>query len=231
MLLTLTRALFKNQNERSLQLGDRATTIFLEIICQRQDRLKVKPALQGLAHFLRKDVISLSKLIELYQQLLRKNKEDSTASYAIEREIFQSFLSWVVHHDTSLSAGHLIKNFLASHRGTLSIDAGEPSARLPIWIVPVIEMLHKWQDRIQEFKTHVFPYCFLPNIQEYLSFLSYLHFSQHIHTKHPLPETLTDEYGSSNALNSLEEFKFLLAAIQTGKELGLIKDLGETESR
>jgi hypothetical protein len=97
----------------------------------------------------------------------------------------------------------------------------------PLWIEPVVEILHIWNDRVQEFKTHVFPNCFLPDINEYLRFLSYLHFGRHVTAKGSLPEILSVYEDKNNGLKPQEEFQILLAALQSGKELGIIKDVGE----
>lgn len=227
MLQVLTNVLLKHESTISLELRDRATSTFIEIVCNRQDRIKVKPALQGLAYFLLKNVVSIPKLSETYQRTILGTLTEYTASEVIQ-SLFRSILIWIVHHDTSLSAGHVVKNFLGSLRQESSTNGGMgiDTTVSPLWIRPVAQVLHLWPDRIQEFKTHVFPHCFLPNIAEYLSFLSYIHFGKHIHTKALLPEVLQYHNDHMNDLDTFEEFRILLAAIQTGKELGIVKDAG-----
>lgn len=230
LLLTLTSALSKQQGPRSKQLRERTALTFVDIICQRRDRIQVKPALQGLAHFLQKEVISIADLIELYRRDPLDHAVSQKTTPMIIQDIFRSFLSWIVQHDTSLSAGHLIKNFMVALRRATSngedLDTDHPVS--PLWIEPVVETLRTWQDRIQEFKTHVFPHCFLPNTGEYLRFLSYLHFGEHIYTEESLPEDFEIYEDEDNGLSIPEEFRILLAAIQSGKELGIIKDAGES---
>jgi hypothetical protein len=200
----------------------------MEIICQRQDRLQVKPALQGLAYFLQKGLTTVPDLVALYSSKIITQDPYSLPTSRIVQEIFRFFLSWIVHHDTALSAGHLVKSFLGSLRQNPSQDTTPPNdqAIFPLWIEPVVETLHMWQDRVQEFKTHVFPHCFLPDIHEYLRFLSYLHFDQHIPAKGSFPDILCVYDGKKNGLTPSEEFEILLAALQSGKELGIIKDVG-----
>ena len=91
----------------------------------------------------------------------------------------------------------------------------------------MVDCLHQWPERIQEFKTHVFPHCFLPNIDEFLHFLSYLHFPRHVGLGKSVPANLNAHDAEKNALEDFEEFRVLLAAVQTGKELGIIKDVGK----
>lgn len=227
VLITLTSVLLRNQNERAFEIQERAIVNLIDIICQRQDRVKVKPALQALAHFLQKDVATIPKLVDAYSRALGQ-PTGSSAGEASVQSLFTTFLSWVVHHDTSLSAGHLIKNFLTQVRRTAYQDASNTNQKVAyVWIKPVVNSLHQWPDRIQEFKTHVFPHCFLPDVEEYIHFLSYLHFSRHVVSTNPMPQELGVYNEEKNELKDFEEFRILLASLQTGKELGIIKDVGK----
>jgi hypothetical protein len=227
MLLVLTSVLTKDQSPRAVELRRQATASFLDIICEREDRVKVKPALQGLAHFLLRDVVSIAQVVEQFSDLLKRSKEASPKAVT-PQTVFKAFLAWIVHHDTSLSAGHLIKSFLVQARRLPDYGA-EPGGHTmtPLWIMPVIETLHDWPDRIQEFRTHVFPHCFLPNISEYTAFLAYLRFEVHVPHKGILPDRFHSLGKHQTILKGPEEFSILLAAIATGKELTIVKDCGK----
>jgi hypothetical protein len=227
MLLVLTNVLLKTGAASDLSV--RATSTLLDIICARQDRVKVKPALQGLAHFLLKGVVTISQLLDLYTPPSPTESRTENEQQIIQ-SLFRMILSWVVHHDTSLSAGHLIKNYLGHVRRRM-ITSSSDSHISPIWIEPVVKILHLWPDRIQEFKTHVFPHCFLPNVEEYLKFLSYLNFSRHIVSDGDSPDLMKNSVAGSNGLTSFEEFTIILASMQTGKELGIVKDIGKRYRR
>jgi hypothetical protein len=227
MLLVLTSVITRDQSVRAVELREKATTCFLDIICEREDRIKVKPALQGLAHFLLKEVVSVSGLVDLFNRQLKHSSgpaEDVVAS----KTVFLSFLAWVVHHDTSLSAGHLIKNFLTQARRSPDYWNQEASGRkIPLWIEPVVATLRNWPDRIQEFKTHVFPHCFLPNITEYTQFLADLNFGSYVPHDGVLPDDLSQSSKLTSSVDGPMEFRILLAAIATGKELTIVKDNGK----
>lgn len=227
ILLVITSVITKIQSPRALELRTRAATNLLDIICERQDRFKVKPALQGLAHFLLRDVISIAQLVEIYNDQAERYADQSSQD-ATPQTLFKVFLGWIVHHETALSAGHLIKNFLlqARHLSNYSLQSDNVIIS-PLWIVPVVQMLHDWPDRILEFKTHVFPHCFLPNIDEYLRFLSYLNFEKHVQPRGAMPDALHIFSNQENRLEELEEFRILLAAIASGKELTVVRDIGE----
>jgi hypothetical protein len=226
-LLVLTAVIAKDQSPRALELRLQAAATFMDIICDRQDRIKVKPALQGLAHFLLRDVVSIAQLVELSSNL-SQHSSLGHVKISTPQSLFKTFLAWIVHHDTALSAGHVIKNFLIQARRLPEYghhDSKEAIA--PLWIEPIVQTLHQWPDRVREFKTHVFPHCFLPNIDEYMRFLSYLHFGQHVQTSGTLPEELKTYQLQSNGLGRMEEFKILLASIESGKELTVVRDTGK----
>jgi hypothetical protein len=226
ILLLLTSVITKHESPRAYELRRQATATFLDIICGRQDRLKVKPALQGLAHFLLRDVVSIAYLLELHVELLDRSMKIPVVVSI--QALFRAFLAWIVHHDTSLSAGHLIKNFLIQARKSADYLATTPDRMVsPFWIEPVVAILQEWPDRMQEFKTHVFPHCFLPNIEEYLRFLSYLHFSVHVQSSGAIPDNLRMFEEHKHGLSESDEFRVLIAAIEAGKELSLIHDTGE----
>lgn len=228
MLLTLSSILLRNENVRSQELKKYAVTTFIEIISHRRDRLQVRPALQGLAYFLQKEITSIDELIQLSESSSRSENPGSLPASKSIQEILRTFLSWVVFHDTTLSAGHLIKYFLSSlRRVRLSESATSEEFVSPLWIEPVVQTLSQWPERAQEFKTHVFPHCFLPKAEEYLRFLSYLHFGHHIRANGALPEVLHTYDEKKNNLASEVEFSILLTALQSGKELGVIIDVGK----
>jgi hypothetical protein len=50
---------------------------------------------------------------------------------------------------------------------------------------------------------------------------------RHIGLANVFPEQLHGAENSTNTLTEMEEFKILLATIQSGKELGIVKDTGQ----
>ena len=227
MLLVLTSAITRDLTPRAIELRQQATAQFLDIICEREDRIKVKPALQGLAHFLLKDVVSIPELVNLFNKQL-KHSSGSAKNTVNSQTVFTSFLAWVVHHDTSLSAGHLIKNFLTQARRLPDYwTQGASDQNTPLWIEPVVQTLQDWPDRIQEFRTHVFPHCFMPNISEYTRFLAYVRFEVYVPHEGTLLDELVQPSKHTPTIDGDMEFRILLAAIATGKELTIVKDSGK----
>ncbi|KAH9866691.1 hypothetical protein J1614_008384 [Plenodomus biglobosus] len=230
ILVTLTNAITKDESPIALGLRQRAASTFLDIICERQDRFKVKPALQGLAHLLLKNAISIPQLVQTYDDQAAALSLGPVTS-ANPQTLFKIFLGWIVHHETALSAGHLIRNFLIEARQSPDYSMSTDNcSSLPLWVAPVIQTLQDWPDRILEFKTHVFPHCFLPNIDEYMNFLCVLDFATHVQSPGTIPEQLHSSNGFQYVLSKSEQFKILLAAIETGKELSIIRDVDRRTS-
>ncbi|KAH8724346.1 HEAT repeat protein-like protein [Phaeosphaeriaceae sp. PMI808] len=224
ILLVLASVVTKDASPQALATRKQAATTFLDIICERQDRIKVKPALQGLAHFLHREVVTIPELVDIYDKLLIRSSS-THRRFSSVKTLFQAFLAWIVHHDTSLSAGHLVKSFLSQARKLPNyFSVAKDGSMWPLWIEPLVWTLHDWPDRMQEFKTHVFPHCFLPNIDEYIVFLSYMNFGAHVQSTGILPKALRAIEDRENGLVEPEEFKILLAAVEAGKELTIIRD-------
>lgn len=226
VLLVLTNVLSRSTSPRSQELQHRAATIFIDIICRRKDRLKVKPALQGLSNLLQKEIVPLDKLFDYYREIAG-HQPDRLDNFSTAQVLLAEILAWIVHHDTSLSAGHLLKNYLTQLRNWPSLKHSKDRNHAPIWLHPVLECLHSWPDRMQEFKTHVFPYCFLPNLEEFLQFLSFLHFEKHVESRRGLPCQLKSSTVTASLLEENEEFRILLASVEKAKELAIVKDIGK----
>ncbi|KAF2201139.1 HEAT repeat protein-like protein [Delitschia confertaspora ATCC 74209] len=228
LLLLLSNLISREDTLYSARLRKQATVAFLDVICERQNRLKAKPALQGLAHFLSKGLLSLSGLIELHSGSLAEGSRPSSTLESVQ-SLLRRFLVWITHNDTVLSASHLIKDYFKQIRQSqlnFTSSSDVRSQGLPFWVKPVVDSLSRSLGKIQDFKSHVFPHCFQPQIQEYLSFLLYLGCGRHLGIGADL---YASEDGYSTGLIALDEFKVLLAAIQTGKEMGIVRATDENE--
>ncbi|ORY10759.1 putative death-receptor fusion protein-domain-containing protein [Clohesyomyces aquaticus] len=228
VLVVLTQVLIQAEGQESIRQRNRAVSMFLDIICNRGDRMQAKPALQGLAHFLFKDLVSFPKLVEIFRAH-RLEQVSGTDTRSVQL-LLSVFFLWVVRDDTAQAAGHLIKNSITQIRAIqfptkdINISRGDASIS-PLWIEPLVAALRSWPNRMQEIKSNILPHCFLPSVEEYLRFLSYLHLDRHLSVKGDLPASLRIFSSTDNRLETSEEFAMLLAAIETGKELGIVKDV------
>lgn len=220
VLILLSGMLLKNTSPQSIKLRDEAVLRFLDIIFKYQNHLKVKPALQGLAYFISKKVISVTQLIDLQ----RSRAEDcpvSSTRLDLGQDLLRQFLRWIPPQDTATSSGHLVTNFLIQSRqqGTWMDDH---LGSLPMWAQPLDDSIRASPEAIEEFKNYVFPEAFRLSLEDYLCFLEYLRLSRHLGMKLPLENK---EISTVNTRPDGVELSILLAALQAGKEIGLIKDV------
>lgn len=249
VFIVLSNLLARVKTPRSVSLQRDATLALLDIACYGQDRNRAKPALQGLSHLLSKDLASVRGLIDFYSCLAEEHPENAPVLPPVQ-SLLSRFLVWIEHHDTALSASHLIKSYISQVRRmkidhmarrsapqsaapeaaisnendpTHPANLSSPEGVLPFWVEPVVRHLCQRSELIHEYKTHVFPYCFKPNLHEYIHFLLYLGFSHHMGMTIPFQGT-NEMY--NNGLATADAFRLLLAAIQSGKDLGVVKDTG-----
>lgn len=236
VFIVLTSLLTRTETSRADFLRKHATSVFLDIICHGRDRLRAKPALQGLSHFVSKGLASIHDLIEWYSK-----SDEVNIRFLPNRQYVQDllirFLVWVAHSDTVLSASHLIKSYIdrvrqssgalgcgfESRKSVSEKETEQTPGWLPFWAEPLISCLQQYPEKIQEYKSHVFPYCFKPDLKEYLRFLLYLNCDYHLEVSISVPRP---QGQNSSGLTNMDELKVLLQAIQAGKELGIVKEVG-----
>jgi hypothetical protein len=220
VLLVLTGMLLKNAPPQSSDLQDDAVSRLLDIICRYQNRTKIKPALQALAHFISKDLISINQLIDVYRNYSGADT-DPDGGLSAYQLLLRQFLAWVRHHDTAPAAGHLITNFLTKSTPQRRC-AEEKTGVLPVWIAPLEGSIRDSPEAINEFKHHVFPEIFRLDLDGYLQFLYHLQLDRHLGIKSTIHSLNLGVFTANGCL----EITLLFAALQVGKELGLVKDVG-----
>lgn len=220
VLVVLSNVLLKADDSRASNLRDQAIDRFLCIIIEQKNRLVAKPALHGLAHFLSKDLISISRLAEFRRKPIGDHSSTSEWPESV-KYLLRQFLNWIPHHDTGQSASHLIKSFLDKIRKDHA-ELVETDQLLPIWVEPLVHSICAEPEMILEYRSHVFPHCFQSHLNEYLTFLLYLRLDNHL----AVSIASTPHGDLKSGMSVEDEFNLLLAALQAGKELGIIKDTG-----
>ncbi|OCL07142.1 hypothetical protein AOQ84DRAFT_389700 [Glonium stellatum] len=219
VLVVLTGMLLTDAPPQSSGLRDDAVSRVLEMICRCQNRMKVKPALQALAHFITKDLVSIDQLVDLHRNY-SEDGADSVQGLNTHQLLLHQFFAWVWHHDTAPAAGHLVTNFLAkSVQQRICME--EKTNLLPMWIEPLESSIRKYPESVEEFKHHIFPEVFRLGLDGYLQFLYHLRLDRHLGIR----STFHSPNSSLFTANSRLEITLLFAALQVGKELGLVKDV------
>ncbi|KAF2803660.1 uncharacterized protein BDZ99DRAFT_546992 [Mytilinidion resinicola] len=221
LLVVFTGVLKRENTPRSLQFRDQAVLRAVNLISRYQNHRKVKPALQALAHFISKDLVSIDQLIDLSSGSdVNSNRRPLRAE--LGQNLLAKFLDWVLHNDTALAAGHLVAHFIAKTQKFTSFKDG-PRTDLPLWVKPFENSVRASPESIQEFRHHVFPEVFR------LSFDDYIFFLNHLRLYRCLGQTSSIVAEDKDATNSRSddpvETSILFAALQVGRDIGMVKDV------
>ena len=91
-----------------------------------------------------------------------------------------------------------------------------------MWVEPLEDSIQDSPEAIDEFKHHVFLEIFRLSLDGYLQFLYHLQLDRHLGIK----STIHSPNPTVFTVNGCLEITLLFAALQAGKELGLVKDVG-----
>jgi hypothetical protein len=190
--------------------------LVFQILLSQSDHVKVKPAFQILSVFFSKKVISL----EIFTSRLRIFMSDDLSQdvapksdRAILQDFAQKLLNWIRFLDAAPAAGQtfciLIKAFARSEKqvssatGALALEA--------FWVEPLISSFTMFPDATANFRHHLLPELFTPDIPEYVKFLEKLGLDQWLATG--------DRSGCNTSRTNL-----LYTSLQVGKETGIVLD-------
>jgi hypothetical protein len=162
------------------------------------------------AHFLSKNIISLDLILSQVPLVQQINQPKDNAETLLSW-IFQ----WITRGDLGSLLGQLIgvvmddldKNSPASTSSNITSNGELP---IPIWSRPLNETLAKDLENTEAYRAHIFPVLFKRSLPQYVAFLDQSGFK----------ETFTS--AQDNQDDSSQEI--LYAALQTGKQLGLIEE-------
>jgi hypothetical protein len=221
VLLVSTAVLSKNTALWSSQYPQEAVSRIVDLISRDQNHRKVKPALQALAHFISKGLISVDQLIDLSGKCVQ-DSEVHVSRAKTGQTLLAKFLIWVLHHDTALAAGHLVAHFLEKGSDSQAFNQ-ERETGLPIWAEPFETCIRASPESIQEFRHHVFPNVFRLSFDDYIQFLHHLRMRRYLNAIPSSEAEANTDYGRPD---DAVEISILFAALQAGKDIGMVKDIG-----
>ncbi|KAF2144155.1 uncharacterized protein K452DRAFT_316890 [Aplosporella prunicola CBS 121167] len=220
VLVLLTSLLLKDGTSRAQELRDETTLKLFEILFTEGDHSRVKPALQALAHFVQKELMSVDELLTKFDQWRSGRvvlcQQFSGANSAPKAFIF-GIMNWVSHQDTTPAAGNMICTVLNYGRQQKVEQMITANAQAPVWVEPLESTIRRNPDSLHNFKSHVFPDLFKPMLSDYLQFLEYLHLDNHVRLR---PST-GQEHEQSDEL----EASLLFNALQVGKDIGIVVEV------
>lgn len=161
-------------------------------------------------HFLSKNIISLDLVLSQVQVVAQAQKITNDA---------EALLSWVFQWITRGDLGSLLGQLIGVIMDNLdkSAPASAPSTTIsndvlpvPIWSGPLNKTLSRDLENTEAYRAHIFPVLFKRSLPQYIAFLKQLGFEQ--------------LFTSTQDVKDHNPEEILYAALQTGKQLGLIEE-------
>lgn len=223
VLTTLARIYARSENVYgNHDLRNENIHRIFELLFHGSEQSKAKPALLALVLFLSKKVVSSGELIDLYSSWLTRDslvqKYEARRLSNIE-EIMNGLLKWVMLPDVAPAVGQLMPMlFDQIHEvsRTTHRHVNEEYAPEPWWADIVLNILIEHVGSLTTFRIYIFPGLFKPSFIYYLAFVQRLGLDS---------VELPDEACSNVKYMELKRL-ILLAALQTGKELGFVEERG-----
>ena len=217
-----------DSDPESVQQRDHAITNALEVVFRSREHIKVKPALQAVGEFLARSVITLPHLLEHFTSLsLEKDAPgDSSCTNGAMSTFLLGIFSWVNHSDVALASGQLSLQVLKQYlMNNAHIGSSPKSRRAPIWASPVITSVERNPECLRNFRNAIFPRIFRLSTHDFFDFLRSMRAFKHIPAyslPHDSEVVLPDDASVSDI-----DIELLFCALQTGKELGIVKETGK----
>ena len=224
LLLAVTDALLQCSNaEKQDAVRSDMLEILYPIVFSRVDHAQAKPALQILAHFIAKGFISLDKFWPSAALWLANGSGVADEFLDSRTLVLRALFEWIASLDTAPAAGNLINIILK----TMHSDRdGNVAKAEPIWMIPLLSAMAGHPQETRAFREHVFPGIFGLNIEDFKTFLVHLGLellAPHKRSTHSRVES--DELGFDQ--ESVPD-PILFHALQTGKDLGIILEVGKS---
>lgn len=201
LLVTLTNALKKAPVETQADLKRNATERFTLCLLDYQDPPKAKASAQLLSYLLTKDVVHIENVLLSFAQGqaedLAVTKEYKSA------DMLELLFAWLGNGDFGSTIAQLIAAVL---------DKLPPGATsdTPIWASPLDRAYSRDSANVDDLRAHIFPMLFKRSFEDFAAFLQSQGLNKLLNTRNQYDDVSerTDE--------------LLYAALQTGKELGIL---------
>ncbi|KAK3718169.1 hypothetical protein LTR37_005284 [Vermiconidia calcicola] len=216
LLTTLSTAFKKGSSRPEVYV---AKPLITGITCQ-EDHRRTKACLQALSHLLLKEVLSLEDV----RNCIREHCADAANSslWSTLQYLLAVLLAWVGKADLGSVVAQVVTVILDrqeslqnSHDPQCGITASV-ARRAPIWVEPLTTVLGEERIIVEDLRIHIFPALFKRSLADYVSFLE----AKGLHRLTRTSSTADSHIQDDTELND----GLLYAALQAGKELGLVSE-------
>lgn len=208
LLVSLTNSLKKAPPEAQADLKRFAIHRLVHCLLDSEDPFRAKASAQLLAHLLNKDGVNIEKVISHFSE---GQLADAAATFEINTAAFLELLfGWLGKGDFGSTIAQLIAAVLDK------VPAQDVSGR-PIWVLPLEQAYQRKSGNIDDLRAHVFPMLFKRSYTDFAAFLQ----------SQGLDKLMQSDDPASTPAEGGEELLF--AALQTGKELGMLLETDENK--
>lgn len=177
-----------------------------------------KAYLQSLTHFMSKDLLDPSAIDRALPGLQGNSDVQAPPEQSSDVDtLLSSLFGWASKEDFGPVAGRCISVVLEKYKQGFqkqdsSIDKAPDSLNEPIWSSALNACLWRGDVDIEQLRLYIFPILFKQNISQYINFLR----------EHGLDEVVATTPAKAAYSGEADGAHLLHAALQSGKELGLI---------
>lgn len=199
-----------------------------DILFEQNSQSKAKPALQALTHFLVSKLFTVRILLDAFLDWNQRHalSNDQVPESLDHTQLFlRRLFSCTTRNDLAPAAGHFVVTLLDKGRQQQEGFARH-SELYPVWAQPLRSTVGDAPESVPDFKNHLFPGLFKLNFDNYSQFLNFLHLEDHIRLCESNRTLASEENGFEN--EDSDEI-LLFAALQAGKEIGLVQEVGKSE--
>ncbi|CAK4020465.1 HEAT repeat [Lecanosticta acicola] len=218
LLVTLTNGLRKADESDIAQYKQSALEQLLSGLKDFQDPYRAKASAQLLSHLLNKHVISLKDILGSQTGgSIDLPVEDSKLLESQVQEILEVSFRWLGKADFGSSVAQLVSTLLDKHdemRLTMHSLENQVASR-PVWVGPLEATSKSDEVNSDDLRVHVLPVLFKRSFDNFVAFL----YTQNV-------SSLNLSQSSNEQVDSYRD-TLLFAALQTGKDLGMVVETDE----
>lgn len=226
VLSTLIKLLSSCSLHDSNQLEtDECILHVFKILFETYDKVKAKRSLHALTLFLSKDLIDLSRLLEVYREI-SSSRDDifSQDKFSLFQDLLFRLFEWVSFADAASGVGQLCSILIrrdVAERLSNDDSAARMSKSTPVWAGPLLRSIRTHKESLRDFKHSVFPSLFRANADDYWGFLQYLNIDWLLRNPNG---GLCGDPGMPYDSAMITDTGF--AALEVGKEVGVLHESG-----
>ncbi|KAF2763505.1 hypothetical protein EJ05DRAFT_41398 [Pseudovirgaria hyperparasitica] len=224
LLVILTTTLREDvPPDRRTEVHEYVIQKLLKIITGRTSRSQLKPALQALELFLQKGILSVRELLTSYGLFQNQTLKGISSISALLRDLLQLLFNSIPNNDAAHTAGRLVSSLLTySLKQKDDLPDVYDDQKPPPWVIPFYQSFSAHSEELQSYKNLVFPALFSFDLEDYLTFLYDLDLGNYVDV---MEGNTSVKWYTEKTLHPSAKIGLLFAALQSGKEIGLIVDV------